>query len=137
MSAADILNKLYAFKTVDKYDAFQSIQPDIILTNEAYKIIVSDLLDSCCKQLISLFETTKKPTKLSLKQCITKCMSSIAKADIDSENRDFGYELSWFLAEKVGLNLKQSSGDKIWGYWKINEDEVIPVHPKRNKKKKD
>jgi hypothetical protein len=134
MSSVDVINKLYAFKVVDKYEAFQDIQPNIASANEACKAIVSNALNTCCIHLIQLFESNKKPTKLSLKQSITKCMNNLSKAEIDSENRDFGYELCWFLAEKVGLDLKHASANRIWGYWEVNENEVMPIYSKSKKK---
>ena len=133
MSAADILNKLYAFKTVDKYEAFQKLQPGVVNASALYKETINILLDVCCRDLIALFELAKKPTKLILKQTITRCMNKISKADLDAENRDFGYELCWFLAEKVGLELKRTSENRVWGYWKVNDNEVIPVSKAKRK----
>lgn len=54
-------------------------------------------------------------------------MNEIYTARVNAENKDFGYHLCWFLAEKVGLDLWKHSTTKIWGYWDIVNKEVKTV----------
>lgn len=126
MSASKILEKLYAFKRVDIYDAFHKAQPGIYQSHEDQKTTISEILDNCCRELIRLFETEKKPTKVILRQVIANYMDQITHAPVNTESKDFGYELCWFLAEKVGID-KRSSDTKVWGYWRVEAEEVKAV----------
>lgn len=51
-------------------------------------------------------------------------MDTLAIANIDTENREFGYQLGWYLAEKVNVDLRKGTEKKIWGYWQIEGNEV-------------
>lgn len=65
-------------------------------------------------------------------------MDTLAIANIDTENREFGYQLGWYLAEKVNVDLRKGTEKKIWGYWQIEGNEVkAPVKPRISKKVKD
>lgn len=134
MKTSEIVSKLLDFKTVDKYHAFNKIVPGIAQTPDDKKAIVDKILDDCCKSLISLLETNSKPTKNQLKNIISECMYNLAQADIDTPNRDFGYELCWFLSDKVGLNMKRSSDNKVWGFWKVEVNEVKTISGIRKKR---
>ncbi|HTM66469.1 MAG TPA: hypothetical protein VL093_09125 [Flavipsychrobacter sp.] len=58
-------------------------------------------------------------------------MDSLAIAQINAVNREFGYQLGWYLAEKVNINLKKGTEKKLWGYWQIEGNEVkAPVKPR-------
>jgi hypothetical protein len=129
------LEKLKAFRQADKYEAFREALPDVHYAIEDQKKIISDLLDACCAELIKLFQAGKKPTKLILKKNIAKWMDEIANAPVDNVNKDFGYELCWYLSDIAGLKLKLSSENKRWGYWGIVENEVRIVIKKKAAKK--
>lgn len=134
MNVKTIISKLNDFKAVDKYRAFHKIQPGIIHTNDDQKLKLEKILNDCTVALIKLLETGKKPTKAALKQIISDCMYRIAHAELDTPNRDFGYELCWFLSEKAGLNMKRSSDNKLWGFWKVEADEVKTISGTRKKR---
>jgi hypothetical protein len=139
----EIIDVLSKFRYVDKYEAFHEILPSVISTSEKEKNIVSEILDSCCTELLKCCQESERPNKTSLKKSLVVCMDALAVADIDSANREFGYQLGWYLAEKVNLNLQKGTEKKIWGYWQIENNEVkIPVRPRisttvREKQKKE
>lgn len=130
----EILLKLYTFHRADKYATFAKAQPGIINTADNHKETVSKILNDCCRALINLYESSSIPAKASLKLVIMDCMDALTFADIDIENRDFAYELCWFLAEKTGINLKLRSDTKIWGFWKVQEDQVKNISRVRRRK---
>lgn len=133
----ELLLKLYTFHRADKYATFAKAQPGIINTADEHKETVSDILNSCCRSLIDLYERPTLPTVALLKNIIMDCMDALTFADINVENRDFGYELCWFLAEKTGINLKLRSDTKIWGFWKVQQNEVKSISRVRRRKSLD
>ena len=59
------------------------------------------------------------------------CMDDISIAPVDGENKEFGYQLGWYLAEKVAVNLRKGTEKKVWGYWHIDGEEVkAPIRPR-------
>lgn len=137
MQTNHTLNILSKFRQVDKYESFHEILPAVIYTNEEQKKTVTELLDICCATLIDLYETSKKPSKIIMKKVLVQCMDELSIASIDAENREFGYQLGWYLAEKVNINLRKGTEKKIWGYWSIEANEVKPpVRPRISGKSK-
>src|SRR5690606_20056339 len=127
---------LYKFRSVDKYDTFKKAQPSVINTPADQKELIEKLLDECCTELIKLFRTDKRPTKTAIKSVITHYMNEIAHSGVNAENRDFGYELCWFLSEKTGSDFKFISHSKAWGFWKVESNEVKTIEMKARRKKK-
>lgn len=133
----EIIEKLVKFRLVDKYSAFGEAMPEIRFAAIAEKILVSDILNNCTKELIHLFRTAekKKPRKTDLKKVLKLHMDILSHAAIDDENREFGYMLCWFLAEKAEVNLPKQTAQKYWGYWQIVNDEVKTVKYRKPRKK--
>lgn len=132
----DVIAILTKFKQVDKYSSFGSILPAAVNTPEEQQQIVSSILDTCCSALLSAFESSKrKPAVATLRPHLVECMDMLSIASINAENREFGYQLGWYLAEKVSVNLGKGTEKKVWGYWQIQGSEVImPVKPKVSSK---
>jgi hypothetical protein len=137
----DVLSK---FRYVDKYEAFHEILPCVLGISQKEKDIVSEILDSCCTELLRCCQESERPNKTSLKKLLVVCMDSLSVAPINAVNREFGYQLGWYLSEKVDINLKKGTEKKLWGYWQIEGDEVkAPIKPrisagvreKKNKRK--
>lgn len=134
LAKEELLLKLYTFHRADKYATFAKAQAGIINTTDEQKEVVSKILNDCCRSLINLYEATTSPTVLSLKNVIMDCMDALTFADINIENKDFGYELCWFLAEKTGINLKLRSDTKVWGFWRVQQNEVKSISRIRRRK---
>ena len=131
MQIQDTISKLVKFRSVDKYDAFHEVLPAVAHTSSQQKEVVSDILDTCCTSLLQMLRQPKKPTKPALKKALVMCMDQISIAPVDVENREFGYQLGWFLAEKVAVNLRKGTEKKVWGYWHIEGSEVkAPLRPR-------
>ncbi|HRO43637.1 MAG TPA: hypothetical protein PL009_12440 [Flavipsychrobacter sp.] len=131
MVSKDVLDILSKFRYVDKYESFKEVLPSVIYAPDDQKNTVSEILDGCCDELIGHFRTRKKPIKATLRQSLIECMDALAIAKINSDNREFGYLLGWYLAEKVNVNLKKGTEKKLWGYWHVEGNEVkAPVKPR-------
>lgn len=131
MQIQDTISKLVKFRSVDKYEAFFEVLPAVVHTSSIQKEVVSEILDTCCTSLLQMLRQPKRPTKPALKKVLVTCMDQISIAPVDAENREFGYQLGWFLAEKVAVNLRKGTEKKVWGYWHIEGTEVkAPVRPR-------
>lgn len=135
MLKKDILAKLYSFRGMDKYATFGKAQSGIIHSPDDQQDIISNILDTCCKELIIEIESTKRTSKTILKSIITKHMDAILQAEVNTENKDFGYHLCYFLAEKTGVDIWRQSDTKVWGYWKVEENKLKSVTRIRRSKK--
>ena len=131
MQVNEAISKLTKFRSVDKYEAFHEILPAVIHTTTEQKEIVCDILDRCCTALLQLLRLPKRPTKSVMKKVLVMCMDDISIAPVDGENKEFGYQLGWYLAEKVAVNLRKGTEKKVWGYWHIDGEEVkAPIRPR-------
>lgn len=97
--------------------------------------VISNILDTCCKELIIEIESAKRATKIRLKSIIIMHMDMIMAANVNTENKDFGYHLCYFLAEKTGIDLWRYSDTKVWGYWKVEGNKLKTVTRVRRSKK--
>jgi hypothetical protein len=132
---AQRLDKLQAFKQADKYKVFGEVQDGISFTAEDQQKIINQILDNCCNELTGLLRTERKPLKTTLKKIVSAYMDVISLCRADEANKDFAYELCFYLSEIAGLQLKLLSEGKAWGYWKVAADEVKIVKKKKSKTK--
>ncbi len=109
--------------------------PGIEHIGDEHKEIISGILDQCCIQLLKAFENKQTVLKSELRNIITQHMNHIFLAPTTEENRDFGYELCWYLSDKIGLNFKQRSDSKAWGYWKVDAGSVKGISGIRQSRK--
>ena len=122
---------LSKFRQVDKYESFHEILPSVRHTTDEQKRTVSGILDTCSLALLQEFEQPRKPAVKVLKQLLIECMDALSVAPINAENREFGYQLGWYLAEKVQVNLKKGTEKKLWGYWQVEQEQVLmPLRPR-------
>ena len=131
--------KLVRFEEIDKYRSFFKILPDVVQTTEAERDIITKILNKSSKELIALLKQEKKAHKASVKKIINDCMKQIALAEVNTVNKDFAYELCWYISDIAGLDMRMSSNAFMWGYWDVVLDEVKVIEYKKpkiiNKKK--
>src|SRR5690606_34053521 len=102
---------------VDKYHTFHKIIPGVNDTPDNEKEIINTIVEDCCTELIKLYSAKKKPAVATARATIIKYMDMISYAHVNTENRDFGYELCWYIAEKTGLTIRKYTDTKVYGYW--------------------
>lgn len=127
-----VIESLTKFKLVDKYASFYEALPDVRYADAGQRAIITGILNRCCSELIRLTEAQARPS--ALKKALSQCMDELFHAPVDALNREFGYQLGWFLAEKTGVNLSRVSERRSWGYWKVEHNEVKSVAGSRKKK---
>lgn len=135
MKGPKTIDILTNFRWADKYATFHKMMPGIGHIGDEHKEIISGILDQCCIQLLKAFENKKKPLKAELRDIITQHMNLIFLAPTTEANRDFGYELCWYLSDKIGLNFKLRSDSKVWGYWKVDAGSVKGISRIRQTRK--
>jgi hypothetical protein len=130
-----LIDTLVKFKYVNKYESFHKLQAGILHTDPHQKQTVSAILDECCSAIIKTLETAAKFPKAELKRFLVKAMDDLSHADIDPDNREFGYQLGWYLADKSGVDLHKVSARKVWGFWSVDANQVKSIKPQIKKKK--
>jgi hypothetical protein len=125
--------KLVRFEEIDKYRSFYKILPAVIQTTEHERDIITKILNKSSKELTALLKEEKKPHKASIKKIINDCMKRIALAEVTTVNKDFAYELCWYISDIAGLDMRKSSHTAAWGYWDVILDEVKVIAYKKPK----
>lgn len=125
--------KLVRFEEIDKYRSFYKILPAVVQTTEHERDTVTKILNKSSKELIALLKQEKKPHKASVKKIVNDCMKQISLADVNTVNKDFGYELCWYISDIAGLDMRKSSHSNSWGYWNVILDEVKVIAYKKPK----
>lgn len=123
---------LRKFILVDIYEAFYEVLPEARYSDPRQKEEVSRILKKCCNTLIRLLQ--EEGGYRLLKKALSDCMDELFLASIDPVNREFGYQLGWFLAEKAGVDLSRGTERKVWGYWKLEGDVVKVISGSRKKR---
>lgn len=130
----EIIEKLRKIRWVDKYHTFHKIIPGVEHSTDEQKDIIVDLVEDCCGELINLFKARKRPTQKTVRETILKYMDRISYAEVNTENKDFGYELCWYIAEKTGINIRRYTESKVYGYWKVEDNKLKTVTKRSNRK---
>ncbi len=141
MKKEEVIEQLRKFRWVDKYHNFKNLLPGIEDSLTSEQETITNIVEDCCTELIALYMHHKRrPTVAAKKKILLKHMDLISYAKVDDLNKDFGYELCWYISEKVDVNLRKYSDTKVYGYWQVIEDQLKTVtkRGKRiNKKKQD
>jgi hypothetical protein len=122
-----IIEKLRKIRWVDKYHTFHRIVPGVDDTTDEQKDILVNIVEDCCTELIKLYNAPKRPLVTLVRSTIIKYMDKISYADLNTENRDFGYELCWYIAEKAGVSIRKYTDSKVYGYWKVEGNQLKQV----------
>lgn len=131
------IEQLRKIRWVDKYHTFHKIVPGVDQSTEEDKEAINTIVEDCCTELIRLYNQKRSPTKEKVKKTILKYMDMISYTDANTENKDFGYELCWYIGEKVGINMRKYSKSKVYGYWDTNNGKLKVVNRRGKKPKKD
>lgn len=130
-----IIEQLRKIRWVDKYHTFHRIVPGVENTPENEKETITNLVEDCCTELVRLYLAKKPPTVATVRAVILKYMDLISYAEVNTENRDFGYEMCWYIAEKTGISIRKYTETKVYGYWRVEGNQLKEV-TKRGKKAK-
>lgn len=130
---AEIIEQLRKIRWVDKYNTFHRIIPGVDNTPEKEQDIIINIVEDCCTELIRLYSARKQPTVATIRAAILRYMDLVSYAEVNTENRDFGYELCWYIAEKTGVSVRKYTETKVYGYWRVEDNRLKEV-TKRGKR---
>jgi hypothetical protein len=130
----ELIEFLNRFRWIDKYKTFAGILPAATTASAEDQEQLTAILDACAYDIISLYHNTKRPTRLQIRQIFTTHIDELARTGLSAANKDFGYELFWYLGEKTGTDLRKGSDAKIWGYWKVESGKVKTIGSVRKKR---
>ena len=131
MPFSNSIEKLAKFKLCEKYKTFAEAMPGIQFEAKDQQEIIEKILNDCAKSLMQLLEQNSKCSQNTLKEVITAAMNAIEQSKANTFNKDFGYELCWYLSDTVACKYKINSERKPWGYWKVAEKEVVIFNKKK------
>ncbi|MCB0699087.1 MAG: hypothetical protein H6551_04540 [Chitinophagales bacterium] len=131
------IEQLRKIRWVDKYHTFHKIVPGVDDSSEEQKDAINTIVEDCCTELIRIYNGKKKPTKEKIKKTILRYMDMISYADVNTENKDFGYELCWYIGEKVGIDIRKYTKTKVYGYWSIDNGKLKIINRRGKKPEKD
>lgn len=99
-----IKNDLEEFIKVDKFKTYLHLQPAVENTTEADRQFVNDEMNSCAKELIVQLSGVS-PKEDELRRIIRSYADRADDSDLDTEDREFCYELLSVLGEIVGIDI--------------------------------
>lgn len=107
-SIDEIRTRLIEFRDCDKFKVYADLQPAVVNSTEADKKFVNDEVNACCNELLQYVQTSK-PLDGNLKKIVRSSVDRIEDAGIDTEDREFCYELYFQIGEILGIDIEDKS----------------------------
>ncbi len=104
----EIKLNLQNFLASDKFEIYGHLQPAVSNSTEEDKDYISKEFDFCVNELLQHVEL-KTPTDEGLKTIIRSSVDRIEDSGIDTEDREFCYELFYKLGEIFGIDIEDKS----------------------------
>lgn len=99
---------LQTFISVDKYAEYQHLQPAVETSTADTKEFVNAEMNACCNELLQQLEQ-EKPNEQKLKEIVRNSLEKIEDEGLDTEDREFCYELYVKIGEILGIDIEDSS----------------------------
>ena len=128
-----IIEQLRKIRWIDKFHTFSKLIPEITQAGDDEKDIINNIVEDCCTELIRMYGQKKPPTKAAVRSVILRYMDAISYATVNTESKDFGYEMCWYIAEKINVTIRKYTETKVYGYWTVENNRLKEVS-KRGKK---
>ncbi|HMG68756.1 MAG TPA: hypothetical protein VK588_13750, partial [Chitinophagaceae bacterium] len=94
----EIANQLITFRDCNKFEVYQDRQPAVKNSTREDQQYVNDEINSCCDQLLQYLETDS-PQDKGLWTIVRNSINRIEDAMLDTEDREFCYELYQVLGQ--------------------------------------
>lgn len=107
-SIESIRTGLQTFISVDKYVEYQHLQPAVENSTADTKAFVKTEMNACCNELLQHLEQ-KKPNETALKLIVRNSLDKIEDEELDTEDREFCYELYAKIGEILGIDIEDNS----------------------------
>ncbi len=103
----NIKSQLTQFINLDKFKEYQHLQSTVENSTEQDKKFINDEINKCCKELLQ--ELNKTPTDDNLKKIVRDSIEKIEVAMLDTEDREFCYELYFKIGEILGIDIEDKT----------------------------
>jgi len=107
-SINEIRTKLLEFRDCDNFQVFGHLQPAVENSTEEDKKYVNDEMNSCVNQLLIQLEEDNISDS-NLKKTVRDSLERIEDAYLDTEDREFCYELYFKIGEILGIDVEDKS----------------------------
>lgn len=104
----EIKTKLIAFRECDKFATYHDLHPTMQNSDEQQKKIVNDEMNRCCDELLEHLNSNQ-PEDDKAKQIVRDSLNRIEGAFIDTEEREFSYELYFKIGNMLGIDIQDNS----------------------------
>jgi hypothetical protein len=104
----EIKFNLKTFLASDKFEKYGHLQPAVANSSEEDKDYISKEFDSCVNKLLQHLGT-KNPTNKGLKTIVRNSLDRIENGNLDTEDREFCYELYYVIREILGIDIEDKS----------------------------
>ena len=100
--------QLVEFKECDKFKIYGHLQPAVANSTEKDKRYIIEEMNLCADQLLKHLEQDK-PKDSDLKKIVRNSMEKIEDAELDTEDREFCYELYFKIGKTLGIDIEDKS----------------------------
>lgn len=100
--------ELEDFIAVDKFKEYQHLQPAVENSNEETKEFVNTEMNVCCMELLQRLNE-EKFNEQDLKEIVRSSLKKIEDHYLDTEDREFCYELYFKIGEILGIDIEDKS----------------------------
>jgi hypothetical protein len=104
----NIRAELEAFIAVDKFKEYQHLQPAVENSTEETKEFVNTEMNVCCMELLQRMGQ-EKFNEQDLKAIVRNSLKKIEDHYLDTEDREFCYELYHKIGEILGIDIEDKT----------------------------
>jgi Domain of unknown function (DUF4844) len=105
---AQIQKGLQEFIQCDKFSTYGHLQPAVMNSTEEDKLLIHDQMNKCCNELLEYIRTGGTATE-DFRKIMYGSVEIIEDMPLDTEDREFCYELYAVLENILGVSLKDDS----------------------------
>lgn len=104
----EVITKLIEFRECDKFQVYGHLQPAVENSTEEDKKYINEEMNSCVSQLLPQL-AQNNISDSDLKKIVRNSLEKIEDAFLDTEDREFCYELYFKIGEILGIDIEDKS----------------------------
>ncbi|MDP4259907.1 MAG: DUF4844 domain-containing protein [Bacteroidota bacterium] len=104
MDTKEIYKNIISFRDRDKFKHYAYLQPAVEFSIEEDKVFINAEINSCCDQLLHHLESANLQVDL-LRQIVLDSIEKIKDSELDTEDKEFCYELFLKIEEILGIDV--------------------------------
>jgi hypothetical protein len=104
----EIISQLISFRDCDKFEVYKDRQPAVENSSEEDKKQINEEINFCCNELLSSLNNDA-PQEKELFTIVRSSKAQIEDMMLDTEDREFCYELYAILGDILGIDVEDHS----------------------------